>query len=370
MDHIRLGREPWPRQRARVSMFFPNANVMVDPVLLVLLGLIVGTLGGFFGVGGGFLITGGLLVFGVPPIFAVGTGLTLIMGSSIINMLKHKGLGHVGFRLGLLMVCGTVPGEILAERLNVALEAAGIIGPVIRYVYVIFLGALGAFIVYDYFKVRRRSGATSDAVSTESLARKVQALRIPPHSIWLPGLGVTPTRVSLPLSKIQSISVFVPFSVGFGVGFMAGLLGAGGGFILMPLLVYVMGVPTVMAIGTDLFQIIITGSVGTFLYALGNHVDLLMAVIMLTAASAGAQIGATATRFVDPGRIRVFFGVTVLSGGVAVALKEVSESVSRLHFLDTIASVLLLGVSGAICLVIAGLLRAALRKPASDKVRA
>ena len=349
-------------------MFFPNAGVVVDPALLVLLGLIVGTLGGFFGVGGGFLITGGLLVFGVPPIYAVGTGLTLVMGSSIINMLKHKGLGHVDFRLGLLMVCGTVPGEILAERLNVALLEAGIIGPVIRYVYVVFLGALGTFIVYDYFKVRRRAGADGDAVSTENLARKVQALRIPPHAVWLPGRGVTPTRVALPLSQIQSISVFVPFGVGFGVGFMAGLLGAGGGFILMPLLVYVVGVPTVMAIGTDLFQIIITGSVGTFIYALGNHVDLLMAIIMLTAASAGAQIGATATRFVEPGRIRGLFGVTVLSGGVAVALKEVSESVSRLHFLDTAAAFLLLGVSGAICLVIAGLLlRAVRRKPAPDE---
>ncbi len=352
-------------------MFFPNAGVVIDPLLLVLLGLIVGTLGGFFGVGGGFLITGGLLVFGVPPIYAVGTGLTLVMGSSIINMLKHKGLGHVDFRLGLLMVCGTVPGEILAERLNVALLEAGIIGPVIRYVYVVFLGALGSFIVYDYFKVRRRAGATGDAVSTESLARRVQALQIPPHAVWLPGRGVTPTRVSLPLSEIQSISVFVPFSIGFGVGFMAGLLGAGGGFILMPLLVYVVGVPTVMAIGTDLFQIIITGSVGTFIYALGNHVDLLMAVIMLTAASAGAQIGATATRFVEPGRIRGLFGVTVLSGGAAVALKELSESVSRLHFLDTVASVLLLGVSGAICLMIAGLLlRAARKKPAADEVKA
>lgn len=345
-------------------MFFPNAGVVVDPALLVLLGLIVGTLGGFFGVGGGFLITGGLLVFGVPPIFAVGTGLCLVMGSSIINMLKHKGLGNVDFKLGLLMVCGTVPGEILAERLNVALEAAGIIGPVIRFVYVIFLGALGSFIVYDYVKVRRRAAAKADAVSTENLARKVQALRIPPHAVWLPGRGVTPTRVALPLSRIQSISVFVPFSIGFGVGFMAGLLGAGGGFILMPLLVYVVGVPTVMAIGTDLFQIIITGSVGTFIYALGNHVDLLMAVTMLAAASAGAQVGATATRFVDPGRIRGLFGVTVLSGGAAVALKQVSESVSRLHFLDTAASVLLLGVSGAICLVIAGLLlRAVWQKP-------
>ena len=351
-------------------MLFPNAGVTVDPVLLVLLGLIVGTLGGFFGVGGGFLITGGLLVFGVPPIFAVGTGLTLVMGSSIINMLKHRELGHVDFKLGLLMVCGTVPGEILAERLNVALEAAGIIGPVIRYVYVIFLGALGGFIVYDYFKVRHRLGGSGDVVSTASLARRVQSLRIPPHSIGLPGVGNVPTRVSLTMSEIQSISVFIPFGIGFGVGFMAGLLGAGGGFILMPLLVYMLGIPTTVAIGTDLFQIIITGSVGTFIYALSNHVDLLMAIIMLAAASAGAQLGATATRFVDPGRIRVLFGVTVLSGGVAVALKQVAESVPGLDFLGGVASVTLLGISGAMCLVIAVLLvRASRNRSVSQKVK-
>ena len=117
-------------------MFFPNAEIIINPFLLILLGLVVGTLGGFFGVGGGFLITGGLLVFGVPPLFAVGTGLTLIMGSSIINTLKHKRLGNVDFKLGLLMVCGTIPGEILAERLNSGLEAMGLAGPVIRYVYV------------------------------------------------------------------------------------------------------------------------------------------------------------------------------------------------------------------------------------------
>jgi len=345
-------------------MLFPNADVAVNPVLLVLLGLMVGVLGGFFGVGGGFLMTGGLLVFGVPPIFAVGTGLTLIMGSSIINMLKHRELGHVDFKLGLMMVCGTVPGLLLAERLNVALDAAGIIGPVIRYVYVGFLAALGSFIVFDYLKTRRRSGGAVGEVSTISLAQKVQSLRIPPHSIKFPWLGSVPTYVALPVSGIDRISVFIPIPMGFGVGFLAGLLGAGGGFILMPLLVFVLGVPTTVAIGTDLFQIIITGSVGTFIYALGNHVDLLMALIMLSAASVGSQLGATATRFVDAGRIRILFGVTVLSGSVAVALKQAAESSPNLAFLTIVAAFVLLGVAGAMCIVIAVfLLRATWKKP-------
>jgi uncharacterized protein len=220
-------------------MLFPNADVVVNPLLLVLLGVIVGTLGGFFGVGGGFLITGGLLVFGVPPLFAVGAGLTLIMGSSIVNMLKHRGMGHVDFKLGLLMVCGMIPAEILAERLNSSLEAAGLAGPVIRYVFVVFLTALGTFIMYDYFKSRRRSGGQLGQVSTAGLARRVQSLRIPSHSIKIPGLPTLSTYVSLPVSGVERISVFVPFLVGFRIGFLAGLLGAGGGFILMPLLVFV-----------------------------------------------------------------------------------------------------------------------------------
>ena len=348
-------------------MFFPNAEVTINPALLVLLGLVVGTLGGFFGVGGGFLITGGLLVFGVPPLFAVGTGLTLIMGSSIINTLKHRRLGHVDFKLGLLMVCGTIPGELLAERLNSGLDAIGLAGPVIRYVYVVVLTALGSFIIYDYAKSRRRADQTGDAVSTAGLTGKVQSWRLPPHSIGIQGLWSCPTYVSLPVSGIERMSVYIPLTVGFGVGFLAGLLGAGGGFILMPLLVFVLGVPTTVAIGTDLFQIIITGSVGTFIYALGNHVDPLMAIIMLTAASAGSQLGATATRYVDAGRIRILYGITVLSGSVAVALKQVSESSASLEFLGVAAAVVLLGVALFMCGVIAVLLIRAKRGGTTTK---
>ena len=333
-------------------MLFPNAGVEVNPALLLLLGLMVGTLSGFFGVGGGFLITGGLLVFGVPPLFAVGTGLTLIMGSSIINTLKHRKVGNVDFRLGALMVIGTIPAVFLAERANSQFEAWGVAGPVIRYIYVVFLAVSGSLILYDYWKTRRRTGPQKDQVSTASLARRVQSLRIPPHSIGIPGYISLPTYVSLPTSSIQSISIWIPIGVGFGVGFMAGLLGAGGGFILMPILIFVLGIPTIVAVGTDLFQVVITGSVGTLVYSLSNNVDLLMAVIMLATASMGSQLGVVATRFVDAASIRSLYGITMLSGCIAVALKQVSESPGP-EFLAILASILLLGVSGAICVIIA-----------------
>ena len=345
-------------------MLFPIADVVVNPFLLLLLGLLVGTLGGFFGVGGGFLVTGGLLVFGVPAVFAVGTGLTLIMGSSIINTLKHRRLGNVDFKLGFLMVVGTVPAVFGAEEVIKLLEAAGIIGPAIRYIYVVFLAGLGSFLIYDYLHSQKlRQSAVGD-VSAVKLPQRVQALNIGPSRVWLPVIGWTPTYVSLPVSGIDRISVFIPILIGAIIGFFAGLLGAGGGFILMPVLVFILGVPTMVAIGTDLFQIIITGSVGTFVKSLSNSVDPIMVVIMLASASMGSQIGTAATRVVDASRIRVLFGVTILSGSLAVGLKQVSESVSGTEFLSTVASAVLLGVAGAICLLIAGLLvRASRHRP-------
>ncbi|MCH8298898.1 MAG: sulfite exporter TauE/SafE family protein [Chloroflexi bacterium] len=337
-------------------MWFPNAEVAVNPALLLLLGVMVGTLSGFFGVGGGFLITGGLLVFGVPPVFAVGTGLALIMGSSIINTLKHRHLGNVDFRLGMLMLIGTIPGVFLAEQLNSALEEAGIVGPVIRYVYILFLGVLGGFIIIDYLRLRRSAKLGGEEISTASLARRVRSLRIPPHSIWLPGVGSVPTYVHLPVSGIENLSVFIPVTVGLGVGFFAGLLGAGGGFLLMPALIYGLGVPTTVAIGTDLFQIVVTGSWGTFIYALSHNVDPKMAIIMLSAASVGSQLGTSATRFVEPARIRILFGVTILGGCAAVALEQISTFSDSVEFLSTVASVVLLSVAGATCLIIGGLM--------------
>ena len=349
-------------------MLFPNADVVLNPALLLLLGLILGTLSGFFGVGGGFLITGGLLVLGVPAPFAVGTGLTLIMGSSIINTLKHRSLGNVDFKLGLLMVSGTIPALFLAQWIITELKAAGLAESVIRYTYVVVLGVLGSFIIYDYWRTQKQPDLGRGATSTAGFARRVQSLRLTPDSIRVPGLGRLPLHVALPVSGISSISVLIPFGVGVLAGLFAGLLGAGGGTILMPILIFVVGVPTTVAIGTDLFQIIITGSVGTFIKAFSNEVDPLMVILMLCAASLGSQLGTTATKFVAPTRIRFLFGVTVLSGCVAVALEQFSNTGLGPRLLAEATTFLLLGTGGAICLIIAGLLITAKRRKPRETV--
>ena len=241
---------------------------------------------------------------------------------------------------------------LVAERVNSQLEASGVAGPVISYVYVAFLASVGSFVLYDYFKVRSYSGPRSDQISTGGLARRVQSLKIPPHSIGIPGYVSVPTYVSLPVSNIQGISVWIPIGIGFGVGFLAGLLGAGGGFILMPVMFFVLGIPTAVAVGTGLLQITITGLVGTVVYSLSDKVDVLMVVIMLATASAGSQIGVIATGFVEGTRIRSLFGITILSASVAVALRQVSES-SDIDALSTAAAILLLSVAGAVCVAIA-----------------
>ena len=342
-------------------MYFPNAEVFVNPALLLLLGLILGTLSGFFGVGGGFLITGGLLVFGVPAPFAVGTGLTLIMGSSIINTLKHRRLGNVDFKLGLFMVSGTIPALFLAQWIIQELKVAGLAESTIRYTYVLVLAVLGSFIMYDSWRSRRQSPGTEnrDTTSTTAFTKKVQGLRLTPAFVKVPLIGRIPLYIDLPVSKIENICVFVPFGVGFLAGLFAGLLGAGGGTILMPILIYVVGVPTTVAIGTDLFQVILTGTMGTFIKAFANEVDPVMVVIMLAAASMGSQLGTAATRFVEAARIRFLFGITVLSGCVAVGLEQLSNIGIGPAYLSSLATILLLGVGGAICLVIAALLIAA-----------
>ena len=336
-------------------MLFPNAGVEVNPAYLMLLGFMVGTLSGFFGVGGGFLVTGGLLVFGVPPLFAVGTGLTLILGSSLINTLKHRKVGNVDFKLGAILAVGTIPGVVLAERFNSLLEVWGVAAPAIRSIYVILLAGLGSFVLYDYVKTRRKDRSQDPQVSTAGLAQRVRSLKIPPHSIRLPGGISLPTYVSLPTSRVDRISVWIPIVIGLGVGFLAGLLGAGGGFILMVVLIFVLGIPTTRAVGTDLFQIVITGSVGTLVYSLSDHVDLLMAVIMLATASIGSQLGVATTRFVDPASIRSLFGATIVTASVAVALRQASES-SGIEFLASAGSIMLVGVGGAMCVVIGTML--------------
>ena len=293
-------------------MYFPIADVTVNPILLMSLGFVVGILGGFFGVGGGFLAGPMMFWIGVPMNYVIGTDLAHMTGKSLVAARRHRVLGHVDFKLGALMVGGTVVGVEIGAQIIEFLQAAGNIDQVVGFVYIFILLAISLFTAWESIRalqmVRTDQIDVKEAVGFEGLARRIQGFKLRP-------------MMSFPVSGIDEISVWMVIGVGLLTGVLAGTLGVGGGFIRMPMLVYVLGIPTHVAVGTDLFEIVISAGFGTLTHAIKGNVDILMALVMQTGAAIGAQIGATATRFFAGPKIRLAFSVLPLVGAVLVIIR-------------------------------------------------
>ena len=296
----------------------PIAGVEIMAWQLVLLGLTVGVIGGFFGVGGAFMVTPALNVFGFPMAYAIGTDMAHIAGKSIVATAKHRKLGNVDMRLGLIMIVFTAVGIELGATLIMYLEKIGRIGPIVRVTYMALLFGLGTYMLYEYFKLTR--GATGGKVKdagASKLALKMQSLNIPP-------------MINLKASGIR-ISLWVVGGMAVLTGFLAGFLGVGGGFIRMPALLYIIGCPTTIAVGTDLFEVMISGAYGAFSYAMKARVELLAAVVMLCGAAIGAQFGTVATKYVKGLIIRLYFAVTMLLSGVSVIFKQIASNYKAVY---------------------------------------
>ncbi len=293
-------------------MHFPIAGVTVNPLFLAGVGFLVGLLGGFFGVGGGFLAGPLMFLVGVPMNYVVGTDLAHMTGKSIVAARRHRVLGHVDIKLGLLMVLGTVPGIELGAQIIEGLEVTGSIDTVVGVTYVVILLAIGTFTAWESLRAMQLVNAeqmeAAEALAFEGVTRRVHGFRWPP-------------LVSLPNSGIESISIWVVLGVSFLTGLLAGVLGVGGGFIRMPMMVYLIGVPTHVAVGTDLFEVVISAGYGTVTHAIKGNVDVLMALVMQTGAAVGAQIGAVSTRFFAGPRIRLLFSILPFVGAILVILR-------------------------------------------------
>ena len=302
-------------------MSFPIAGVTVNPLLLAGIGFLVGILGGFFGVGGGFIAGPMMFWTGVPMNFVVGTDLAHMTGKSIVAAKRHRALGHVDVKLGAFMIVGTIIGVEIGARIIEALVASGLVDIVIGLVYITILVIISAFTAWESIRALRMIRTdhldVKDAVGFQGISRRVHSIQIPP-------------MVSFPNSGIASISLWTVLGVGFITGLLAGSLGVGGGFIRMPLLVYLVGVPTHVAVGTDLFEIMFSSGYGMLTHALKGNVDVLMALVMQTGAAIGAQIGAISTRFFIGPRIRLFFSVLPLIGALLVLMRLVSGGI--IHF--------------------------------------
>lgn len=292
-------------------MFFPVSGVFINPLILASIGFVVGILGGFFGVGGGFLAGPFMFLSGVPMNFVIGTDLAHITGNSIIAVRRHRTLGHVDIRLGLVMVVGTAIGVELGARVIERLELANSVDMVVGIIYVVLLLLVSAFTGYESLKAIRMmkvAKTDQDITGFQNLAAKIQKIEIPP-------------MLSFPHSGIKRISLWVIVGAGLITGFVTGMLGVGGGFIRMPVFVYVLGMPTHVALGTDLFEIIFSAGFGAITHALKGNVDILMALVMQVGAAVGARIGATSTQYFAGPRIRLFFSVLPLIGAIMVILK-------------------------------------------------
>jgi uncharacterized membrane protein YfcA len=296
-------------------MFFPISHVYVSPIYLVVVGFLIGVLGGFFGVGGSFIAGPALRLVGVEWNFAVGTDLAHIVGKSVVAAKRHRALGNVDLRLGLIMALGTIGGAEVGAQLIEVFKRAGNVNLVVSVVSIVIYLGISAFMLWESWKTLARSkrstarksatpAAKSDDSAFQHVTKAIQRWRIPPM-ISLPASGVT-------------ISLWIILLVAFVGGLCSGFLGGGAGYIRMPSMVYVLGIPTHLAVGTDLFEIIISASYGTFTHAIKGNVDILIALVMNTGAAVGAQLGAISTQYFAGPKIRLAFVPLPLIGAAIV----------------------------------------------------
>ena len=306
-------------------MDFFISNTHINPFYLIGIGFLVGMMGGFFGVGGSFLAGPSLFALGVPMNFVVGTDLAHIVGKSIVAAKKHRALGNIDFKLGAIMVVGTIGGVELGAQLIQFLKQRAHIDLVVGITFIVVLVGISSFMAVESWKTfqlnrkkparKPRNGGTPLTVPKVASKKDVSAFGHIAKAIQKLGL---PPFVSLPASGIRRISIWTIIGVAFIGGFFSGFLGGGAGYIRMPSMIYILGVPTHIAVGTDLFEIIISASYGTFTHAMKGNVDILIALVMHTGAALGAQIGATLTQYFVGPKIRLAFIPLPLLGAIIV----------------------------------------------------
>jgi len=297
-------------------MDFPISGVTISPFILIFIGFMVGIMGGFFGVGGGFIAGPMMFWFGVPMNFVIGTDLAHMTGKSIAAAKKHGRLGQVDVKLGVIMVIGTVIGVEIGARIIEMLKISGDIDQTIGIAYVVILLVIGFFTAWESLKAMHIANIDELHISDEVFAFTRITTAVRKIKLW--------PMIKFPVSGIEEISLWVVLSVGIIAGLLAGMLGVGGGFIRMPMLIYLIGVPTHVAIGTDLFEIIFSAGFGTLTHAVKGNVDILMALVMQTGAIMGARIGATMTQYFTGPKIRLAFSVLPILGAILVIIRLIT----------------------------------------------
>jgi uncharacterized membrane protein YfcA len=289
-----------------VDLYLPIANMSVNGLVIVALGLFVGLLSGMFGVGGGFLTTPLLIIYGIPPTVAAASSASQVTGASVSGVFAHLQRRGVDFQMGGLMVAGGFVGSGVGAWIFRILQRTGQIDTVIAVIYVLMLGWIGSTMARESIQyiLAARGGAPPPA-------RKRR------HH---PLVAALPLRMRFYRSGLY-ISPLAPLLLGFGVGILTILLGVGGGFILVPAMIYLLGMATQVVIGTSLFQTLFVTAWATMVHATTTKaVDIVLAVLLLIGSVTGAQLGARFAARVKPEYLRLALAAIVLLVGVRIAI--------------------------------------------------
>lgn len=319
-------------------MVFPEIpGVEINLSLLLFIGFGTGILSGFAGVGGAFIVTPALIILGFPAHLAVGTGLAWVVGNTVVAALGHRRLGNVDVKLGLVILIGSMSGMEVGVRVLNWLKESGLADQAVLSVVICMLLIVGSYTFLESIRRKReldlllREGKPPPpAMRTRSLSQRLQSIRIPPV-------------VHFSTADI-TVSAWIILAVGFVVGVLAGVMGVGGGFLMVPSLVYLVGLPSFVAVGTDLFQIIFSASYGSIRHTMSGNVVIFAAFIMVIASSIGVQYGVVVTRYVRGVSVRMVLGIAILLFALGTLLKLLGVFLGETNaWLDTASMGIVLG---------------------------
>ncbi len=296
-----------------MQIYLPIAELPVDPFVIILMGGAVGFLSGMFGVGGGFLMTPLLIFYGIPPAVAVGTEASQIVASSVSGVLAHLRRKTVDFQMGGFLVFGGGLGSIAGVAIFRYLREVGQVEVFISLAYVIFLSLIGGLMFVESLRALFRNPQTGKP------RRKRRSVA------WMAAM---PFAMRFRRSQLY-ISPIPPIILGFFVGVLAAIMGVGGGFIMVPAMLYILNMPTNVVVGTSLFQIIFVTAITTVLHAAANQtVDIVLALLLLTGGVIGAQLGARAGVRLRAEQLRALLALIVLAVSARLVFDLVSTPIS------------------------------------------
>jgi len=298
-------------------MYLPIALTSANYLLVVGLGLLVGLLSGLFGVGGGFLMTPLLMMIGIPPTIAAATDANQIVAASASGTFAHWRLGNVDFKMGLYLLVGGFAGGAVGVHIIKILRATGGADFLIKMTYVVMLGVVGTFMFFESLHALRKQKAAAanggETKSSKPAKEKKGLLSSLPLQTYFEKSGVTH-------------SALVPLGLGIFVGILAAIMGVGGGFLMVPVMIYMLRMPMHVVVGTSLFQIMFTCTEVTFLQAYTNHtVDFLLAILLLVGSVFGAQIGTVLGKKLHGDQLKILLAIIVLAVTVKIILELILE---------------------------------------------